>query len=394
MRTYNNIERPDFTPRFIKSLKPDEIFVFGSNLAGAHGGGAARIAVENFGAIWGQGVGLQGQCYAIPTMQGGVETIKPYVDEFIDFAKQHKELFFYVTRIGCGIAGFSDKEIAPLFKDAKALENVALPKSFVEYKNNLNLNIEAVNEMIECQGVYEIMYRKDANLREWHISNIGYSKHYGNSCITAYCREVHKELTFKISNIKSVQPYWINIKIEDAKAPHDGVYLIARMNPGMGGGIDYNVYAIQEGESLVRKDYEHSLPFAYHYIHQFGKLDEKWVSKEIIMKKWQYEEIPAHQDGIPIIAYKSPTKPGHFQYCIGNGCGCYGNGEVWGGVSKNSDISVFFQDPDTMGYIGWSEKWEGFKIIGFVMICEYDTEAIPHYVWQWIRQWSKEHCDF
>lgn len=131
MRTYNNIERPDFTPRFIKSLKPDEIFVFGSNLAGAHGGGAARIAVEDFGAIWGQGVGLQGQSYAIPTMQGGVETIKPYVDDFIEFAKQHKELFFYVTRIGCGIAGFSDEEIAPLFKDAKGLENVALPESFV-----------------------------------------------------------------------------------------------------------------------------------------------------------------------------------------------------------------------------------------------------------------------
>ena len=130
MRTYNNIERPDFTPRFIKSLKPDEIFVFGSNLAGAHGGGAARIAVENFGAIWGQGVGLQGQSYAIPTMQGGVETIKPYVDEFIKFAKQHKELFFYVTRIGCGIAGFRDEEIAPLFENAKDLENVALPENF------------------------------------------------------------------------------------------------------------------------------------------------------------------------------------------------------------------------------------------------------------------------
>ena len=132
MRTYNNIERPVFTPRFIKSLKPDEIFVFGSNLAGAHWGGAARIAVENFGAILGQGVGLQGQCYAIPTMQGGVETIKPYVDEFIEFVKQNKELFFYVTRIGCGIAGFSDEEIAPLFKDAKGLENVALPESFVK----------------------------------------------------------------------------------------------------------------------------------------------------------------------------------------------------------------------------------------------------------------------
>ena len=132
MRVYNNIERPDFTPGFIKSLKADEIFVFGSNLAGAHGGGAARIAVEDFGAIWGQGVGLQGQSYAIPTMQGGVETIKPYVDEFIEFAKQHRELFFYVTRIGCGIAGFRDEEIAPLFANAKKLENVALPESFVK----------------------------------------------------------------------------------------------------------------------------------------------------------------------------------------------------------------------------------------------------------------------
>lgn len=137
MKVYNNIGRPDFTPNFIKSLKADEIFVFGSNLAGAHGGGAARIAVEDFGAIWGQGVGLQGQCYAIPTMQGGVETIKPYVDEFIEFAKQHKKLFFYVTRIGCGIAGFRDEEIAPLFAKAIDVQNIALPETFVSHlKNN------------------------------------------------------------------------------------------------------------------------------------------------------------------------------------------------------------------------------------------------------------------
>ena len=137
MKVYNDIERPDFTPNCINSLKADEIFVFGSNLAGAHGGGAARIAVEDFGAIWGQGVGLQGQCYAIPTMQGGVETIKPYVDEFIEFAKQHKELFFYVTRIGCGIAGFRDEEIAPLFAKAIDVQNIALPETFVSHlKNN------------------------------------------------------------------------------------------------------------------------------------------------------------------------------------------------------------------------------------------------------------------
>ena len=80
---------------------------------------------------WGQGVGLQGQSYAIPTMQGGVETIAPYVNEFVDFAKKHPEKFFYVTRIGCGIAGFQDEEIAPLFEKAINLNNVCLPESFV-----------------------------------------------------------------------------------------------------------------------------------------------------------------------------------------------------------------------------------------------------------------------
>lgn len=120
------------TPDFITELKPCEVFVFGSNKDGFHAGGAARIAAQKFGAIWGKGVGLQGQSYAIPTMQGDVDTIKPYVDEFIAFAKSHEELFFWVTRIGCGIAGFRDSDIAPLFKEALNLPNVALPESFVE----------------------------------------------------------------------------------------------------------------------------------------------------------------------------------------------------------------------------------------------------------------------
>ena len=132
MGSYHDIERPDFTPEFITELKSDEVFVFGSNLAGMHGGGAAYIAFKQFGAVMGCGVGLRGRSYAIPTMQGGVETIKPYVDDFIAFTKDHPELFFYVTRIGCGIAGFRDKEIAPLFKEAHGLENVCLPESFVK----------------------------------------------------------------------------------------------------------------------------------------------------------------------------------------------------------------------------------------------------------------------
>jgi hypothetical protein len=121
-----------FTPEHIAVLEDGEIFVFGSNLAGAHGGGAAAAAVRYFGAVWGQGVGMQGQSYAIPTMHGGVDVIKPYVDEFIQYAKEHPELTFLVTRIGCGIAGFTDMEIAPLFADALYVLNIYLPKSFVD----------------------------------------------------------------------------------------------------------------------------------------------------------------------------------------------------------------------------------------------------------------------
>jgi hypothetical protein len=116
----------------ISKLAQNEVFVFGSNLQGLHAGGAARAARNLFGAIWGQGVGLQGQSYAIPTMQGGAETIRPYVDEFIRFAESRPDLYFYVTRIGCGIAGFVDEDIAPLFKDALSLDNVALPKTFYD----------------------------------------------------------------------------------------------------------------------------------------------------------------------------------------------------------------------------------------------------------------------
>lgn len=121
-----------YTPENIEQLGPDDIFVFGSNLQGNHAGGAARVAREKFGAIMGQGVGIQGQSYAIPTMQGGVETIKPYVDDFIKLAREWDQNTFYVTRIGCGIAGFTDEQIAPLFDEAYDLYNVRLPKSFAD----------------------------------------------------------------------------------------------------------------------------------------------------------------------------------------------------------------------------------------------------------------------
>lgn len=122
----------EFTPQWINRLGENEIFVFGSNLGGFHAGGAARVALNSFGAVWGQGVGQQGQSYAIPTMHGGVDVIKPYVDEFIAYARDHRELKFLVTPIGCGIAGFTIAEIAPLFADAINDENIILPKDFVK----------------------------------------------------------------------------------------------------------------------------------------------------------------------------------------------------------------------------------------------------------------------
>ena len=120
------------TPEWIDDLQENQVFVFGSNLAGMHGGGAARVARLRFGAVMGKGVGMQGRSYAIPTMQGGTETIRPYVNDFIAYAKEHPELTFLVTPIGCGIAGFEPEDIAPLFEEASNVENIWLPESFWE----------------------------------------------------------------------------------------------------------------------------------------------------------------------------------------------------------------------------------------------------------------------
>lgn len=117
--------------KWIDKLNENEIFVFGSNLDGWHGGGAAKLAMK-WGAIWGQGVGLQGKTYAIPTMHGGVDVIKPYIDDFLLFAQNNPEFKFLVTEIGCGIAGFTVKEIAPLFIDSINISNIYLPESFYE----------------------------------------------------------------------------------------------------------------------------------------------------------------------------------------------------------------------------------------------------------------------
>ena len=116
----------------IAELGENEIFVFGSNIQGAHGGGAAWFAHKAFGAEWGVGEGLTGRTYALPTMEGEA-SLKNAVDHFIACAKQHPELTFLVTAVGCGIAGYTPNEVAPLFREATSLENVYLPQVFWEF---------------------------------------------------------------------------------------------------------------------------------------------------------------------------------------------------------------------------------------------------------------------
>ena len=148
----------------ITTLEANEIFVFGSNLMGHHYGGAANMAYTRFGAEWGCGEGLTGQSYAIPTMHGGAKDIKPYVDDFIDYASDHPEMLFYVTKIGCGIAGLNVNDIAPLFVRAMPISNVILPKEFVavieallghEHHGGRNLSPQASTLKVEVKDLYK-----------------------------------------------------------------------------------------------------------------------------------------------------------------------------------------------------------------------------------------------
>ncbi|MFT4258013.1 hypothetical protein [Microbacterium sp.] len=116
-----------YTPENITRLEPEQVFVFGSNADGIHAGGAARVAYEKFGAVWGEGHGHHGQSYAIDTMSG-FDVLAAGVYVFIDYAHSHPGLTFLVTPIGCGIAGYTHAEIAPLFEGAPA--NVILPEVF------------------------------------------------------------------------------------------------------------------------------------------------------------------------------------------------------------------------------------------------------------------------
>ena len=160
MEEKNNVYSPDY----IDTLLSNQIFVFGSNALGYHTGGASGTARKKFGAVWGQPEGLQGQSYAIPVDFGkGVRKdaeVKTAIDRFIDFAKAHHELFFFVTRVGCGIAGYHDEEMAQFFKDALALDNVCLPKSFVEALSNGKIEYD-LERFVEAHNmVYDMALRE------------------------------------------------------------------------------------------------------------------------------------------------------------------------------------------------------------------------------------------
>ena len=166
------INRKRFTADKVERLSKCEIFVFGSNLEGMHAGGAARVAYEKFGAEWGVGDGPTGKCYAIPTMHGGLEEIRPYAKKFIEYAKAHPMNRFLLTRVGCGIAGFKDSDMAQLFEDALDVPNIAYPRQWFPFMLiGITLGLKIPREKTVAPLVISDMILK--NLCEQHLYEIG-----------------------------------------------------------------------------------------------------------------------------------------------------------------------------------------------------------------------------
>ncbi|RAJ24290.1 A1S_2505 family phage non-structural protein, partial [Pedobacter cryoconitis] len=147
------------TPSNISKLKKNEVFVFGSNLNGHHIGGAAKLAKESFGAIENQGKGIQGKSYGIPTLNYAmakisIENLQNSVNEFGLYASENLKTTFFVTEIGCGIAGFKSEEVAPLFKNLVNIDNITLPQSFVDV-------IESIHSVSGFKGFGENLICRD-----------------------------------------------------------------------------------------------------------------------------------------------------------------------------------------------------------------------------------------
>lgn len=173
------------TEENITKLGNNEIFVFGSNTVGKHGKGAAKTALT-WGAIWGQAEGLQGRTYGIPTKPRNmnevltVAQIKQYVDNFIEFASNAKELKFLVTEIGCGLSKYKPKDIAPLFAEAIWLENIHLPKRFWRTINSNNTwhkqwlddeDMGYITEVHPTEGIIQELFFSTKEEYEQYIKN-------------------------------------------------------------------------------------------------------------------------------------------------------------------------------------------------------------------------------
>ena len=161
-----------FTPDYIDRLLPNQIFVFGSNTLGYHTGGASGMARKKFGAVWGQAEGLQGQSYAIPVDFGkGIRKdteVKASVERFIAFARENEKLFFFVTRVGCGLGGYRDDEMAQFFKDALDVKNICLPKSFVDALRGGEVSFD-LDRFVKAQDSEMYTYADALNeIREGH----------------------------------------------------------------------------------------------------------------------------------------------------------------------------------------------------------------------------------
>ena len=161
-----------FTPDYIDRLLPNQIFVFGSNTLGYHTGGASGTARKKFGAVWGQAEGLQGQSYAIPVDFGkGIRKdteVKASVEKFLAFAKENRELFFFVTRVGCGLGGYRDDEMAKFFKDALDVKNICLPKSFIDALRGVEVSFD-LDRFVKAQDSEMYTYSDALNeIKEGH----------------------------------------------------------------------------------------------------------------------------------------------------------------------------------------------------------------------------------
>lgn len=240
---------------------------------------------------------------------------------------------------------------------------------------------DVIKEMIECQGVYEITYKADADAKIIHVSNVNLLSGYSGNYIRAYCLEASKDLTFNIKKIFSIHPYWVVILSKETYAPKDGLYLLACGYLGQGIDITYNLLELKKGD-LFEELINDKRPIAYHYIPPFKETESRWIKKTIHLKKWENEAIPALKRGIPIIAFQEPQRKNDSNEIapIYYSCGYYKYNHVDSGVRKGEDITVYFKECEHGEPLWWAEKWDSYIILGYILVQELDVLASSHLV--------------